>query len=194
MDYKRSDARNSDIKLGKIGELAYHEHLLKYLDPNIYDVYYLNNSKESFSIVDFLIYNKTTDFLKAVELETKRGHHFKGVYGTMTKKKINNKYKDLSLTLKGFDKLRFKKFTIENNNAIQNRLADSHQYVAIDGDEALDNDLKAFFVVDINKKVFPIINGGLAKSTKVIERTTERGPEFYIHLNFDEFKLYDYTN
>jgi hypothetical protein len=194
MEYKRSGSRESDIKIGKQGEIAYHNHLLKYLDPDRYDVYSLNNKIESWCIVDFLIYDKILDILKAIELETKRGHHFKGVYGTMTKKKINNKYSDLSLTLKGFDKLRSKMFTIEGNDAIQNRLADSHQYVAIDGDEAYDDNLKTFFVVDINKKVFPIINAGYANSTKVKERTTERGPEYYIHLDFDEFKLYDYSN
>ena len=194
MEFKRSNSRESDLKLGKQGEIAYYNHLLKYLDPNIYDIYSLNDKKESWDIVDYLIYNKKLDILKAVELETKRGHHFKGVYGTMTKKKINNTYSDLSLTLKGFDKLRSKMFTIKDNYAIQNRLADSHHYVAIDGDEAYEDNLKTFFVVDINKKVFPIINAGYANNTKVKNRTTERGIEYYIHLDFDEFKLYDYTN
>ena len=192
MEYKRSSAREADLKLGKDGEIAYHNHLLRYLDPNVYDVYYLNKKTESMGIVDFLIHNKITNFLKAIELETKRSKHFNGVYETMTKKKINNSYNDLSLTLKGFDNLKNKKFTIEGNDLIQKRIADSHQYVAINEDEVYNDNLQTFFVVDINKKVFPIIESGLVGNTKVKERTTFRGPEFFIHLNFDEIKLYDY--
>jgi hypothetical protein len=194
--YKRSDANQSDLTQGFNGENVYFRHLGENLDDNIFDVFNLNRNKESMRTGDFLVHDKSIDFLTAIELETKGGIHHEGVYKSILNPEFRKKtvYKDLTIPLKGFDTLISRTFTIPGNPLIQNRKADAIKFVSINEFEANEGMLKRFFVVDIYKTIIPIIKDGYENNPKIEPRTGKRGREPYFILQFDEFKLYDYTN
>lgn len=193
--YQRSEANESDLKKGLTGEMAYFCHLGESLDPSVFEVYDLNRKKESMRTGDFLLYNKPEDFLTLIELENKGGKHHEGVYKALKDPEFKKKtiYKDLTVPLKGFDSLIKRTFSIPGNPLIQNRKADALRFVSINGFEASKGELKRFFVVDINKVLIPIIKNGYENNPKIQPRPTYRGLEPFFILEFDEFKLYDYT-
>jgi len=194
--YRRSEANESDLEKGLIGEKAYFRHLGESLDLSVYEVYDLNRNKESMRTGDYLLYNKPEDFLTLIELENKGGKHHEGVYKAIKDPEFKKKtiYKDLTVPLKGFDSLISRTFTIPDNPLIQDRKADDLKFVSINGFESSEGVLKRFFVVDIKEVLLPILKKGYLNNPKIQPRMTYRGEEPFFILEFDEFKLYDYTN